>query len=95
MKLRNKLEGASTFRAWKSKIDLILTRNNVLDIMIGKVVELEGTTGKNNFKEDGIIAMSLAIDSIRHILIPYIAKPDTSWKMYDVLTNLFIVKNVG
>jgi hypothetical protein len=39
MKLENKLEGASNFRAWKTRIDLILSKNKVLDIVKGKIVE--------------------------------------------------------
>jgi hypothetical protein len=39
MKLENKLEGDSNFRAWKTRIDLILAKNKVLDIMKGKIVE--------------------------------------------------------
>jgi hypothetical protein len=39
MKSKNKLEGASNFRAWKTRIDLILAKNKVLDIMKGKIIE--------------------------------------------------------
>ena len=33
MKLENKLEGASNFRAWRTRIDLSLAENKVLDIV--------------------------------------------------------------
>jgi hypothetical protein len=39
MKSENKLEGASNFKAWKTRIDLILPKNKVLDIVKGKIVE--------------------------------------------------------
>jgi hypothetical protein len=39
IKSENKLEGASNFRAWKTRIDLILAKNKVLDIVKGKIVE--------------------------------------------------------
>jgi hypothetical protein len=39
MKLENNLEGASNFRAWKKRIDLILAKNKVLDIIKGKIME--------------------------------------------------------
>jgi hypothetical protein len=35
----NKLEGASNFRVGNTRIDLILAKNKVLDIMKGKIVE--------------------------------------------------------
>jgi hypothetical protein len=46
MKLENKLEGDSNFRAWKTRIDLILAENKVLDIMKGKIVEPQFKEGK-------------------------------------------------
>jgi hypothetical protein len=39
MKLENKLEGASNFRAWQTRIDLILAKNKVLDIVKGNIME--------------------------------------------------------
>jgi hypothetical protein len=41
MKSENKLDGASNFRAWKTRIDLILAKNKVLDIVKGKIVKPE------------------------------------------------------
>jgi hypothetical protein len=46
MKSENKLEGASNFRAWKTRIDLILAKNKVLDIIKGNIVEPEFEEGK-------------------------------------------------
>jgi hypothetical protein len=46
MKSENKLYGASNFRAWKTRIDLILAKNKVLDIVKGKIVEPEFEEGK-------------------------------------------------
>jgi len=39
MKSENKLERASNFRAWKTRIDLILAKNKVLDIVKGKIMK--------------------------------------------------------
>jgi hypothetical protein len=46
MKSKNKLEGDSNFIAWKKRIDLILSKNKVLDIMKGKIVEPQVEEGK-------------------------------------------------
>ena len=85
-------------------IDLILAKK-VLDIVKGKIVEPEFEEGKEKepqnvavmekFKESDINAMSIIVDSIKYHLIPYISHIDSSKKMYDVLTNLFSVKNIG
>jgi hypothetical protein len=46
MKSEKKLDGASKFRVWKTRIDLILSKNKVLDIVKGKIVEPEFEEGK-------------------------------------------------
>ena len=105
MKSKNKLEGASNFRAWKTMIDLILAKNKVLDIVKGKIVEPQFEEGKEKelknistmekFKDNEINAMSIIVDSVKYHSIPYISHIDSSKKMYDALTNLFSVRNIG
>jgi hypothetical protein len=95
MKSENNLEGVSNFRAWKTRIDLIIAKNKVMDMVKGKIKELQYDAGKENFKDNYITSMSLIMDSIIDHLIPYISNLYTSHKMYDALTNLFTVKNVG
>jgi hypothetical protein len=46
MKSKNKLERESNFRAWKTRIDLILAKNKVLDIVKGKIVKPEFKEGE-------------------------------------------------
>jgi hypothetical protein len=104
MKSENKLDGASNFKAWKTRIDLILAKNKVLDIVKGKIVKPEFEEGKEKelqnvatmekFKDGDINAMSIIVDSIKDHLIPYISHLDSSKKMYDALTNLFSVRNI-
>jgi hypothetical protein len=47
------------------------------------------------FKDNDINAMSIIVDSAKYHLIPYISHLDSSKKMYDTLTNLFSVRNIG
>jgi hypothetical protein len=105
MKLENKLEGASNFRAWNTRIDLILAKNKVLDIVKGKFVEPEFEEGKETeldnvavmekFKDNDINAMSIIVDSIKYHLIPYISHLHSCKNMYDALINLFLIRNIG
>ena len=91
MKSENKLDGASNFRAWKTRIDLILAKNKVLDIVKGKIVKPEFEEGKEKesqnvaamekFKDGDINAMSIIMDSIKDHLIHYISNLDSSKKM--------------
>jgi hypothetical protein len=48
MKSENKLDGASNFRAWKTRIDLILAKNKVLDIVKGKIQSLKKEKIRNH-----------------------------------------------
>jgi hypothetical protein len=105
MKSENKLDGASNFRAWKTRIELILANNKVLDIAKGKIVKPNIEEGKEKepqnvavmekFKDSEINAMSIIVESIKYHLIPYISHLDSLKKMYDSLTNLFSVRNIG
>jgi hypothetical protein len=93
MKSENKLDGDSNFREWKTRIDLILAKNKVLDIRKGKIVKPEFEEGEEKephnvatmekFKDVDINAMSIIVDSIKDHLIPYISHLDSWKKMYD------------
>jgi hypothetical protein len=77
----------------------------VLDIVKGKIVEPRFEEGKEKepenvsimekLKYNDINAMSIIVDSIKYHLIPYISHNDSSKKMYDALTNIFSVRNIG
>jgi hypothetical protein len=47
------------------------------------------------FKDVDINAMSIIVDSIKYHLIPYISHLNSLKKMYDALTNLFSIRNIG
>jgi hypothetical protein len=47
------------------------------------------------FKDNEINAMNIIVDSIKDHLIPYISHLDSSKEIYDALTNLFSVRNIG
>jgi hypothetical protein len=105
MKSENKLEGASNFKAWKTRTDLILAKNKVLDIIKGKIMEPQFEEGKQKepqniavmekFKDNDINATNIIVDFVKDHLIPYISYLDSSKKINDALTNLFSVRNIG
>jgi hypothetical protein len=104
MKSENKIYGASNFRSWKTRIDLILAKNKVLDIVKVKIVNQKFKEGEEKepqnvaaiekFKDVDINAMSIIVDSIKDQLI-HTSHLDSSKKMYDALTNIFLVRNIG
>ena len=86
LKSENKLEGATNFRAWKTRIDLILAKNKVLDLVKGKIMEPQFEAKKEKepqnvvvmekFKNNDINAMSIIVDSVKDRLIQYISHLD-------------------
>jgi hypothetical protein len=77
----------------------------VLDIVKGKIMEPKFEVGKDikphniavmeKFKDIDINSMSIIVGSVKDHLIPYISHLDSSKKMYDDLTNLFSIRNIG
>ena len=84
MKGENKLEGVSNYKAWKKRIDLILEKNKVLDLVKGKVNKPTNESSdakKAKFRETKILAMTLMVDGTKDNLIPYISNIDSTLEM--------------
>lgn len=98
MNSEHKLEGASNFKAWKTRVDLILTRNKVLGIVTGKVAKLGDDASQiqvENYQEEDIMERSIIVESVRNHLIPYIADHESTKAMYDALIGLYTIKNMN
>jgi hypothetical protein len=71
----------------------------------GKIMEPQFEAGKEKephnvavmekFKDNDINSTSIIVESLKDHLIPYISHIYSSKKMYDSLTNLFLVRNIG
>ena len=49
-KAKNKLEGDTNFRAWKTRIDLVLVKEGPQGVVKGKVTKLEKYEDKAKFE---------------------------------------------
>lgn len=76
-------------------IDLILAKHKVLDFVLGKVVKPTDDAGKEKYRETNILDMNLIVDGVKDNLIPYISNIDTAQDMYEALSKLFTIKNIG
>jgi hypothetical protein len=47
-----------------------------------------------NFKDNDINVINIIVDYVKDYLLPYISHLDLFKKMYDALTNLFLVRNI-
>jgi len=61
MKSENKLEGASNYKAWKKRINIILAKHKFLDLVQGKVKKPIDDAKKEKFRETNILAMNLIV----------------------------------
>ena len=55
MNSKTKLEGDSNFKAWKTRIDLILAKIKVLDIVKGKIMEPQFEEGKEKEPQNVVV----------------------------------------
>lgn len=85
MKSENKLEGATNYRAWKKRIDLIFAKHKVLNLVQVKVKKPIDDAGKGKFRETDIWVMNLIVDGVKDNLIPYISNLDSAQEMYEAL----------
>lgn len=94
MEVENKL-GATNFRGWKTRIDRLLAKENLLGIVKGKVTEPKNHEEKLKFEKGDITARSIIMDFIKDHLIPYISNLDSSKKTYGALIVLCTINNIG
>ena len=75
----NKLEIASKFISWKKRIDLILEKNKVLDLVKGNIkkpTEESSDANKAKIRDLELVAMTLMVERIKYTLVPFIANID-------------------
>ena len=98
IKGEKKLEGASNYRSWKKRIDLILKKNKVLYLVKGKVKKPTNDSSdveKVKFRELELVAMTLMVERIKENLVPFIVNINCSQEMYEALSMLFTIKTIG
>ena len=98
IKGEKKLEGASNYISWKKRIDLILEKNKVLDLVKGKVkkpIDDSSDDDKVKFRELELVAMILMVEGIKDNLVPFIANKNHTREMCEALSKLFTIKNIG
>jgi hypothetical protein len=94
-KLVEKLEGIYNFCAWKYRIGLILTENDLLRFIKEEVEEPEDAVEKAKHQKDSIRAQRIIADSIKDHLILYVSSKKTSKEMFDALRKLYEGKNIN
>jgi hypothetical protein len=92
--LVEKLEGIDNFHAWKYRIDLILSEND-LSKFIKEVEEPEDVVEKAKHQKDSIRAQRIIANSIKDHMIPYVSSKKTPKDIFDALSKLYEGKNIN
>ncbi len=95
LKIEDRLEGASNFISWKSKILLILEENDILPYVESEVQEPTDTIEKATWKKNKILAKRIIIDSMKDHLIPSISKLKFAEEMFDSLHSVYEINNTS
>ena len=92
-KERNNLVGASNYLAWKKRVDLILTKQEVMEYVIGEFIKhkKDKTQELEKYKKGEVSAQMIIVEYIKYYLVTFIANMKTSKAMYSKLVNLYYV----
>jgi hypothetical protein len=80
-----RLDGASKFRFWKSRLQVILEEDELLDVVTKTLPDTTTYVEKKIIKEEDVKEKKLIIFSVRDHLLPCIANLKTTYDMYEAL----------
>jgi hypothetical protein len=87
--VEDRLDGASNFSPWKSKLLVTLEEHDLLDVTTKVLPDTSTDIEKKIRKEDDVKARKLIIYSVRDHLLPRIANLKTTYDMYEFLKGMF------
>ena len=88
MKVEDRLEGASNFTPWKSRVLLLLEENDLLQFVKAKVPKPEAKD-KPRWRKDDAKARRILVDLVRDHFIPQISEKTMIRRMFKTLNKLF------
>ena len=92
MKVEDRLEGASNFIPWKSRVLLLLEENDLLQFVNAKVPEPEAKEDKPRWRKNYAKARRNLVDSVRDHLVPQISEKTTARKMFKSLLKKYLAQ---
>ena len=97
LRVEDRLDGATNFSPWKSRISLIIEENELCDIVQGTttnpVVVPADATDKAAFLKKDIKARRVILDAVKDHVIPGILAKDHDFEMWTGLTKLYQSSN--
>jgi hypothetical protein len=87
--VEDRLDGASNFSPWKSKLLVTLEEDDLLDVTTKTLPDTATDVEKKIRKEEDVKARKIIIYSVRDHLLPRIANLKTTYDMYKTLKGMF------
>jgi hypothetical protein len=87
--VEDRLDGASNFSSWKSRLQVTLEEDDLLDVVTKTLPATTTDIEKKIRKEEDVKARKLIIYSVRDHLLPRIANLKTTYEMYEALKEMF------
>ena len=82
MMVEDRLEGASNFIPWKSRVLLLLEENDLLQFVKAKVPKPEAEEDKSCWRKDDAKAKRILVDLVRDHLVPQISEKTAARRMF-------------
>ena len=86
---QDRLDGASNFVIWKSKILAILDKHRIKDYALKTVAILVDPNANEKYEEAMAKAKCMILDRVKDHVIPHIAEKNTAREMWQTLTTLY------
>jgi ferritin len=87
--VEDRLDGASNFISWKSRLQVTLEEYDLLDVVTKTLLATATYIEKKKRKEEYVKARKLIIYSVRDHLLPRISNLKTAYDMYEALKEMF------
>jgi hypothetical protein len=84
LKIEDRLEGATNFRAWKARILLLLEENDLKEYVEMVVPSPNDPQELAAHKKKEVKAKRVLLDSVKDHLIPHISEKKTTKEMYEL-----------
>jgi len=93
--VEDRLDGASKFHSWKSRILITMEESDLMKFMEEVVPKPVDTSEKSRWKKNGARARRIIIYYVRDHLISHISKVNIAKEMFDALKKLFERNNTN
>jgi hypothetical protein len=87
--VEDRLDGTNNFSSWKSRLQVTLEEDDLLDVVTKTLPDTTTDEEKNIRKEEDVKARKIIIYSVRDHLLPRIANLKTTYEMYEALKEMF------